>query len=352
MTPRIDPQPDFARFRDVLEIRQAVKRPPLFDFHIHADQMSRVLGRPVESARDKIAFYRQAGYDYVQVTLAVPREELVQARQKAREEAGAATHGSALAVIDSLEQFRGRRWSWQAAVDGGYAAMADQFEHLCQVADALPEGMRILLHGADIFTSAWEMIGFTRFCLASHEEPQWVEAVMESLATAVLGAAERAVERVGDAVGATLYSDDIAYTHGLMLAPDFFRQHLFPSMRRWAEIGHRVGAPMIYHSDGRLYQVLDDLAELGVRGVQPLEPKSMDPLEIKQRWPNRFCLVGNIDLDLLARGTPEQVERHVRERIDRLNVGGAYMPGVSNTVPDYVRFENYIRMIETVYSYG
>ena len=48
----------------------------------------------------------------------------------------------------------------------------------------------------------------------------------------------------------------------------------------------------------------------------------MDPLEIKRRWPGKFCLLGNIDLDLMCRGTGEQVERHVREKIERLNAGG------------------------------
>ncbi len=78
----------------------------------------------------------------------------------------------------------------------------------------------------------------------------------------------------------------------------------------------------------------------------------MDPLDIKARWPGKFCLIGNIDLDLMSRGTPQQVEAHVRDRIDTLNAGGGYMPGVSNTVPYYVNFENYVRMIQTVYSCG
>ncbi len=98
--------------------------------------------------------------------------------------------------------------------------------------------------------------------------------------------------------------------------------------------------------------MLDTLAEIGVQGIHPLEPKSMDPLEIKTRWPGSFCLLGNIDLDLMARGTPEQVRSHVLQRLDRLNPGGGFLPGVSNTVPEYVKFENYRCMIETVYSYG
>lgn len=74
--------------------------------------------------------------------------------------------------------------------------------------------------------------------------------------------------------------------------------------------------------------------------------------EHKARWLGRFCLLGNIDLDLMSRGSEADVERRVRDRIDRLNPAGGYMPGVSNTVPYYVKFENYQRMIQTVHSYA
>jgi uroporphyrinogen decarboxylase len=183
------------------------------------------------------------------------------------------------------------------------------------------------------------------------ERPEYIAEVTDSLADAQFHAYREAIERVGDKIGAMFFSDDIAHGAGPFMSPDFYRERLFPALRRYAQMGEAIGAPLIFHSDGRLYPVMDDLIDAGVRAVQPLEPNAMDPLEIKRRWPGRLCLMGNVDLDLMSRGTPEEVEAHVRDRIDRLNVGGGYMPGVSNTVPDYVKLENYIRMIETINSY-
>jgi len=345
----IKPEPDFGRFLDTLVLRKAYRRPPVFDFHVAKEHKARWLGREVRTAADEVEFWVKAGYDYVQCTVFVRAVELEEAIEA--DQGQAASHGSNLAVIKGLEHFRSRRWSWQAAADGDLSAVRDRLEWLGQLVKVLPEGMKIVLHTADVFTLAWEMIGFDEFCLRSIEEPQFVREVMDSLAAAQLNAARAAIEMAGSAIGAVFYSDDIAYTEGLFMSPAFYRQFLFSVMRRFAEMGREVGAPMIYHSDGRLYDVMDDLYGVGVRGIQPLEPKSMDGLEIKRRWPGKFCLMGNVDLDLMSRGTEEQVERHVRERIERLNAGGGYMPGVSNTVPHYVRFENYLRMIETVYSY-
>jgi uroporphyrinogen decarboxylase len=217
--------------------------------------------------------------------------------------------------------------------------------------DVLPPTMKILVHNADVFTYAWELLGFSPFCLASLEQPGFIRELMQSLATAQLNATRAAAALAGDQLGALFYSDDIAYTEGLMLSPDFYREFLFPTIAAFGQIGAAQGAPLIYHTDGRLYDVFDDLANVGVRAIQPLEPKAMDPREIQRRWPGKFCLLGNVDLDLMSRGTPDAVEDHVRDRIDTLNARGGYMPGVSNTVPDYVRTENYLRMIETVYGY-
>lgn len=343
----ITPKPDFSRFRQTLLLQKAYRRPPLFDFHVDPSHKAAVIGRPVATATDEVEFWTRAGYDYVQCTLFVPQAEMTKHQQR---ETGQASRSSDDAVITSLEQFRSRRWSWQDAADGDLAGIEDQLENLRALCRVLPPEMKLLLHTADIFTSAWIMIGFTTFCIKSIEEPELIAEVMGSLAKAQINAMKAGLAIAGDKVGALFYSDDIAYTEGLMMGPDFYGRELFPYIRQIVELGRSRDLPLIYHTDGRLYDVFDQLAEIGVRGVQPLEPKSMDPLEIKRRWPGRFCLMGNIDLDLLGRGETDAVERHVRQRVATLNQGGGYMPGVSNTVPYYVKYENYKRMIETVYS--
>ncbi len=345
-----DREPDFGRFLDTLLLRRAWRRPPQFDFIIDARHKAAVLGRPAETADDEAAFYRAAGYDYVQASVYAPHDELIDAQQRQRSASGSASHGDTC-VIPTLADFRSKRWSWQDLAEGDTTRIEPALERAERLAEALPGRMKLLLHGADVFTFAWEMIGFDAFCLASYEEPEFIRAVMDSLAAAQLNAIDAALRRCGDRVGAIIYSDDIAYTEGLMLSPDFFKQYLFPTIGEVARRGESAGAPLIYHSDGRLYDVFDDLTTLGVKAIQPLEPKSMDPMAIKQRWPGRLCLLGHIDLDLMARGEPDQVEAHVRQEIDQLNADGGYMPGVSNTVPDYVKTENYLRMIRTIQSY-
>ena len=108
MRPNIQPCPDFASFLDTLLLRRAATRPPLFDFHIAPPHKEAMLGRPSLTAQDEIEFYRLAGYDFVQATVAIVPDELADEHGHA----GSATAGYR-GIVESLSHFRCRRWSWQ-----------------------------------------------------------------------------------------------------------------------------------------------------------------------------------------------------------------------------------------------
>ncbi|HPI73002.1 MAG TPA: uroporphyrinogen decarboxylase family protein, partial [bacterium] len=86
--------------------------------------------------------------------------------------------------------------------------------------------------------------------------------------------------------------------------------------------------------------------------LQPIEPKAWDIVEVKQRYGDRLALIGNVDVDLLARGTADAVAAETKRLIGALGPGGGYCVGSGNTIPNYVRPENYRAMLETVWDYG
>jgi uroporphyrinogen decarboxylase len=103
-------------------------------------------------------------------------------------------------------------------------------------------------------------------------------------------------------------ADDIAFKSGLLLSPKMFRERILPHVRKVAE---RITVPWIFHSDGNLTAVLDDLVGLGIAGLHPVEPGAMDIRALKRRYGRRLCLIGNVDLNTLSAGTPAQVESEV-----------------------------------------
>jgi|YNPNPStandDraft_1061719.scaffolds.fasta_scaffold180082_2 uroporphyrinogen-III decarboxylase len=82
-----------------------------------------------------------------------------------------------------------------------------------------------------------------------------------------------------------------------------------------------------------------------------LEPGCMDTAEIRRRHPH-ITLIGNIDVDALARGTPEQVRGLVRECFEKMGGTGRFMPASSNSVPHYADPGNVKAMFDEIRKYA
>jgi uroporphyrinogen decarboxylase len=73
----------------------------------------------------------------------------------------------------------------------------------------------------------------------------------------------------------------------------------------------------------------------------------MDIAEVKRRVGDRLCLMGHVDVDLLSRGSVDEVRAQVRHNIEVAGYNGGYCVGSGNSIPEYVTFENYMAMIDT-----
>jgi uroporphyrinogen decarboxylase len=114
-----------------------------------------------------------------------------------------------------------------------------------------------------------------------------------------------------------------------------------------------VDKPMVYHTDGKIDMVIEDLLATGIDGWHPVEKQAHDINEIKAQYGDRIALLGNIDLQYtLTKGTPEEVDEEVRTRIRDLGSGGGYCVSSGNSIPEYVPIDNYAAMLEATYKYG
>ncbi len=221
-------------------------------------------------------------------------------------------------AIASMEDFE--RYPWPEPRDIDYS-MFDE------ASSRLPDGMKVIAGlGGGPFISSWSLMGFETFCLALGEDPELAEAVVgrgKSILDTVAGTLADY-----DCVGAFLLGDDIAYTEGLMVSPGFLRKHLFPWQKSKCKQFCDKGLCTLYHSDGNLEQVLEDILEVGFQGLHPIEPKAMDIRKLKKTIGPRICLLGNVDLGYtLTRGTPEEVRREARQRIQEIAPGGGQGEG-------------------------
>lgn len=73
----------------------------------------------------------------------------------------------------------------------------------------------------------------------------------------------------------------------------------------------------------------------------------------KEKWGDRVCLWGNIDLiNTLPYGTVEEVEAEVRQRIKEAGQGRSYICATANSITDFCKIENIFAMTGAVKKYG
>jgi hypothetical protein len=145
------------------------------------------------------------------------------------------------------------------------------------------------------------------------------------------------------------FGDDIAFKTAPYVSPRVFRQLFLPRYRRVAD---QITKPWIFHSDGNLMPILDDLLSLGMSGLHPIEPGAMDLGLLKRRYAGNLCLVGHISVDTLSRGAPEDVTALTRQAIEVAGPGGGYVAGSSNSIAYYCKAENVRAMQQAIVRYG
>jgi len=189
-------------------------------------------------------------------------------------------------------------------------------------------------------------LGIERFCLLLYDDRAFVEKLLDIYFDWTALMAERACQLGFDIFWTT---DDFAFKTGLMFSPRMFRELLAP---RYKRVLDKVTIPWVLHSDGNIAQSLDILLELGVRAVHPVEKGAMDIRALKRDYGDRICVMGNVDLVLLGRGSPEEVDQEVRELIRDLGPGGGYVITSGNSLASYLKPECVLAMAEAVRKYG
>jgi len=143
------------------------------------------------------------------------------------------------------------------------------------------------------------------------------------------------------------------------LPPELFERYVVPYAKDIVELIHSRGAKVRIHCHGKMGRVLDMIAATGVDGIDPCEPPpdgDVELAEVKKRVGDRLCLFGNIELKLLERGTPDDVEAEVKRSMDAAKPGGGYV-----LLPTSIPYgsplsekteENYLRYIDAALKYG
>jgi len=149
----------------------------------------------------------------------------------------------------------------------------------------------------------------------------------------------------------------LCYNGGPICSPAWLREHYFPSLRRAVEPLIREDVRIVWHCDGNVLPILEDLLDLGVSGFQGFQEEAGVSLEkmasLTTRWGKKPILWGSVSVTTtLPFGTLEGVKRSVERCFEVAAPGGGFGLAPTSSILPETPLENIMAFYEHGIAYG
>ena len=224
----------------------------------------------------------------------------------------------ALAGAASLADLEAFAWPSPDARD--YSQLAHQVRQHDEFA---------LVYGfADVWQRPALVRGWEGMFLDMMEHPAWVHFLGRKFTDFYLADYTRAAEVTGGRIDLYLLISDLGSQHGPLISLPMFRQFVAPYLKEMADLIHRLGARVLYHSCGAIRPFIPDLIALGVDVLDPIQPTGpdMSPERLQADFGDRLSFHGGLDRQkLLPFASPEKVSAVARHYCETLGRNGGYI---------------------------
>lgn len=215
----------------------------------------------------------------------------------------------------------------------------------------------VALSGVSVFEYCYMLRGVENWLTDLAANPEFALALLRRVADLQKEAACQMMEEAGEYIDVVITGDDLGGQKAPLISPNMYRRMIKPiHAELLSAIKSRTKAKIFYHSDGNIYPLLNDLIEVGVELLNPVQVSAGDmgdTARLKKEFGSRLSFCGAIDTqDVLPHGTPDDVRREVRRRIKDLGPGGGYILAAVHCLQPDVPPENVVAMLEEAQKAG
>jgi uroporphyrinogen decarboxylase len=169
------------------------------------------------------------------------------------------------------------------------------------------------------------LYGIEALILETHDDPQWVAALLAILQRRKLSWLESARGAHFDLI--ELGGGDASST---VISPKIFDRFVAPFDGPLIAVARENGLRIVYHTCGGMMPILDRIADMRPDAMETFTPRSMggdaDLGEAKRRIGRRVCMIGGFDqFHHFVGCSPSETRRAVRKCFEEAGVGGGYI---------------------------
>jgi uroporphyrinogen decarboxylase len=199
-----------------------------------------------------------------------------------------------------------------------------------------------------IFETAWALRGYEKMLMDLALNPDLADAILEIPYQYHLTAAKKLVELGVDMIWT---GDDVGAQHAMLISPQTWRKFLKPRLANFiAELkAINPDVKVAYHSDGNILPIIPELIEIGLDVLNPIQPASMPPAEVKKQFGDKLCFWGTVDEQhTLPHGSAADVKAEVIDRLQTVGKDGGLIIGPTHHVQLDTPLDNFWAMVNTV----
>jgi uroporphyrinogen decarboxylase len=259
-------------------------------------------------------------------------------------------HSSPLQTMTTVEEVE-RYAHWPAAEQWDYGAVKAE----CRAAGA--SGCAVVNGGDRLdrtaqLKPAMYLRGTEQLMSDLVLQPAMAECILEHIGSYYLAYNERVFQAAEGTIDIFFMGDDMGTQTGLWVSPKMYRRFFKERFRKYNDLAHRFGMKTMYHTCGNVTKLVPDFIDCGLDILQSLQPAAMDLASLKREYGKHLTFQGGVDIqDVMPKGTPDEVDAHVKHRVELLGPGGYIFGTAHNLLPD-VPTENALALFAAYQRYG
>ncbi len=203
-----------------------------------------------------------------------------------------------------------------------------------------------------IFEVSWGLRGLDKFMMDMVSNKDFAHALMDKVMEFPLAAGRKLMELGVDMLWT---GDDVAMQTGMMISLSLWREYLKPRYaklyREFKKLNPTI--KIAYHSCGNCEAILDEMYEIGLDIINPIQAAAMNPGYIKKRYGKKLALWGTLDEQrVLPFGTSDEVKAEVERLIKNCARGGGFILAPVHNIQADTSIENILAFYEAAKEYG
>lgn len=166
---------------------------------------------------------------------------------------------------------------------------------------------------------------------------------------------ERTLDKCRGKIDFMWLGEDLGTQHTPMISLDLYRKVFRPRHQKFVDLAKAYDIPVQIHTCGSSSWVYEDFIDMGIRGVDTLQPEAvnMNPKYLREHFGGRLTFRGCISTaGPLAYGSEEETVNQVRETLETLMPVRGYHFAPTHAIQDNSPTESVIAMYQAAHDLG